>query len=118
MNPKGKSLVESDPVGEEVTYIEAFKHVNKVMIGQSIDFSNLHRVDNESPQQVEDAINDLKVKMVEASAKVWIEDKKKAAKCKIESNYFTDQRNAKLFEEYAGRVDLLMDLKMQEVLKN
>jgi hypothetical protein len=47
--------------------IEAFKNVQKSIVGQNIEFSNLHEVDNQMTEQVENAVNDLKVKMIEAA---------------------------------------------------
>lgn len=71
--------------------IDAFKNVNKSIVGQNIEFSNLHEVDNQMTQEVEDAVNDLKTKMIEAIKKVQIVEKpKEEGTKKVASRLYSD----------------------------
>jgi hypothetical protein len=69
--------------------------------------------------QVEEAVNDLKVKMIEASSKVQIVDKV-THKCKNErlaSKLFNDLRSKKLLQDYAGKIDDLFEHRMEEIFR-
>jgi hypothetical protein len=100
--------------------IEAFKNVQKCIVGQNIEFSNLHEVDNQMTEQVENAVNDLKVKMIEAASKTQYVDKPKhdCKKERLAYKLFTDQRSSRLLSDYSGRVEELFETKMEEVLKS
>ena len=71
-------------------------------------------------EQVENAVNDLKVKMIEAGSKTQYVDKPKhdCKKEKLAYKLFTDQRSSRLLSDYSGRVEELFETKMEEVLKS
>ena len=71
-------------------------------------------------EQVENAVNDLKVKMIEAASKTQYVDKPKhdCKKERLAYKLFTDQRSSRLLSDYSGRVEELFETKMEEVLKS
>ena len=79
----------------------------------------MHEVDNQMTDQVENAVNDLKLKMIEAAKKVKMEDKPKheCKKEKLGHKLYTDQRSIRLLSDYSGSVEELFETKMEEYLK-